>query len=165
MVGYPGQGQKWTDDRWTIALKAYVARGFSYSRTAAMINDEFGTSFSRNAAIGRGSRVGLRGTTNTLIKTPPRAYTRMPRQSPPKPPVLPVETIQMRCAEVIPHNVGLLDLASNGCRFPYGDGPFTFCNHTQFKDSYCEAHFQLCRGAGTSSERAATKVSHQMVST
>lgn len=163
MTGFVGQNLRWNDIQ-SRALRAYVAEGYSYSRIAALINEEFKTSYSRNAAIGHGHRIGL---TNkcTIFRTPPQAYTRAPRVRAPKPPVLPVETIQMRCAEVIPHNIGLLDLASDGCRFPYGDGPFTFCNHTQFKDSYCEAHFQLCRGAGTSSERAATKVSHQMVST
>lgn len=160
MPGYPEQGQKWNDAQ-TMALKAYVAQGYSYSRIAALINAEFKTTYSRNATIGRGSRVGLRGTTKSVITTPRRYQQDLPRKPRvyvKKPPVLPVETIQMRCAEITPQNVVILEL--EGCRYPYGDGPFTFCNHTKFQESsYCEAHFQLCRGAGTSSERAAIKIS------
>ena len=38
----------------------------------------------------------------------------------------------------------LWQLRSDDCRYPYGDGPFTFCGHPSFNgSSYCEAHFRL----------------------
>jgi len=37
------------------------------------------------------------------------------------------------------------ELESRHCRFPYGDGPFTFCGHQKLANtSYCEAHFHYC---------------------
>lgn len=66
------------------------------------------------------------------------------------------ETTELRCAAIEPHHVALADIS--GCRWPYGDGPFTFCNHEIFQGSYCGGHFFLSIGAGTGSERAAHKV-------
>jgi hypothetical protein len=40
----------------------------------------------------------------------------------------------------------LLDLDAEGCRYPFGDGPFTFCNHAQHEGStYCGPHMALSR--------------------
>lgn len=37
------------------------------------------------------------------------------------------------------------ELESRHCRFPYGDGPFTFCGHPKLANtSYCEAHVAYC---------------------
>lgn len=37
------------------------------------------------------------------------------------------------------------ELESRHCRFPYGDGPFTFCGHPKLTNtSYCESHFYYC---------------------
>lgn len=37
------------------------------------------------------------------------------------------------------------ELESRHCRFPYGEGPFTFCGHPKLANtSYCEAHFHYC---------------------
>ena len=37
------------------------------------------------------------------------------------------------------------ELESRHCRFPYGDGPFTFCGHQKLANtSYCEAHVAFC---------------------
>lgn len=73
----------------------------------------------------------------------------------PKPPR---EEIELRCDAIDPLSIPLSDLHANQCRWPYGDGPFTFCGHEIFQGSYCGGHFFLSIGAGTGSERAAHKV-------
>lgn len=49
-------------------------------------------------------------------------------------------------ADIIPHNVALVDLTDHDCRYPYGEGTdITFCGHPkQEKSSYCPAHAALC---------------------
>lgn len=61
--------------------------------------------------------------------------------------VPPAEVIALRCEEIVPLHVTLMDLQPNGCRYPYGDGPFTFCGHPKLIGaSYCLDHFDLCNG-------------------
>lgn len=56
-----------------------------------------------------------------------------------------------RCIEVGPLHLSLADLTQVSCRYPYGDGPFTFCGHAKFAGHpYCEGHYAL-----TSKQRAA----------
>src|SRR5258705_11902599 len=43
------------------ALREYLAKGMSYSEIARAINARFKTAYSRSAAIGRASRMGLAG--------------------------------------------------------------------------------------------------------
>ena len=52
------QSGDWTPEH-SQALREYVARGISFARAAAEINARFGTAYTRNAAIGRGKRMGL----------------------------------------------------------------------------------------------------------
>jgi GcrA cell cycle regulator len=45
---------------------------------------------------------------------------------------------------VVPKHIRLMDLKPNECRFPLGDGPFTFCgNTTKPGESYCPHHGYL----------------------
>ena len=146
---------------WTLeqseALKDFVLSGLSYAKSAAAINNRFGTAYSRNAAIGRANRIGL--AVPVKAKQPPRKRKPQPYKPRDKSrqkyssvakrfyEVLDnVEIGQLRCVEIIPQHVSLADLAENGCRYPYGDGPFTFCNHSQLDGaSYCPSHFVLSR--------------------
>ena len=42
-------------------------------------------------------------------------------------------------------NIDLEDLKNRRCRYPYGDGPFTFCGHpVKEKSPYCEEHHKIC---------------------
>lgn len=132
---------------------------------------------SRNAIIGRVHRLKmpLRGGGTK----PPRAARSTPypweeagkskstyyrsrsaEQLPPKPKIIrpPREETELRCDAIDPLSIPLSDLHANQCRWPYGDGPFTFCGHEIFQGSYCGGHFFLSIGAGTGSERAAHKV-------
>jgi GcrA cell cycle regulator len=52
------QPSNWAPEH-SEALRELVARGMSYSEIADAINAKFGTCYTRNAAIGRGKRMGL----------------------------------------------------------------------------------------------------------
>jgi GcrA cell cycle regulator len=42
-----------------------------------------------------------------------------------------------------PRHVSLIDLQANECRWPYGDGPFTFCGcASEDGNPYCSPHMQ-----------------------
>jgi GcrA cell cycle regulator len=63
------------------------------------------------------------------------------------------EIPRLRCADVDPRHLSLLDLEVSDCRYPYGgdeDGEaITFCGHPRRQgSSYCTAHFHLTRGPG-----------------
>lgn len=53
---------------------------------------------------------------------------------------------KLRCVEVEPRNLKLIDLETSDCRFPYGDSEITFCGHPVIDgSSYCGPHHGLCR--------------------
>jgi len=142
--------------RWTpaqdAALKSLRSRGLSAAGCASEINFEFQTGYSRNAVIGRMKRLGMCEAIR-LVRQRPKAVPKKrhqpykPRPKPEAHKIIPQEIAVLRCAEITPRNVPLTDLASNECRFPYGDGPFTFCGHPASPDQpYCKAHADLCRG-------------------
>jgi GcrA cell cycle regulator len=148
--------QKWTPEQ-DAELKARIADGGSFSEAAAAINGKFGTSYSRNAAIGRGSRLGISAFFTGKRRKPKRTAApkvihktirivranansdRMRYLEAPETDMAP-----LRCVEVIPLGLSLTDLAHNGCRYPYGDGPFTFCGNAQREgSSYCGPHWAI----------------------
>ena len=129
-------------------LKQLVADGVSLSRAAVEINARFHTSYSRNAAIGRASRQkfvcterkvnqharpSVSQSTGKLVALAP-AFRKA--QLPP-----------LRCASVEPLHLSLLELDSEKCHYPFGDGDprdFTFCGHRTWKGfSYCAPHVRL----------------------
>ena len=132
----------WADGH-VEALKIWFSQGLSFAQIAAKINAEFQTTYSRNAAIGKASRLGL----TQVSKPTPRkqreaiTYTRKPRI--PSVPKFTPEEIKIRCAEVVPLNLSLIELGEDLCHWPYGDGPFTFCGHPVHDGSYCLAHQAL----------------------
>jgi GcrA cell cycle regulator len=166
----------WSHDH-SEALRQYLVEGMSYSAIAAAINAKYKTSYSRNATIGRAKRMGLSGP-----KWPKNLSTRRPRRSRREKATglhqarerhvpdyfmrIPVfertKALKLRCVEIVPRHLSLLDLEDGDCRYPYGgdeDGEaITFCGHPrQDESSYCTAHFHLTRGPCTpSSERSDT---------
>jgi|KBSMisStaDraftv2_1062788.scaffolds.fasta_scaffold568164_1 GcrA cell cycle regulator len=139
----------WTPEQDAMLTDLVKTGGEPYSEAAAAINARFKTRFSRNAAIGRGKRIGLATPRKIVIRTtkPAKAQSK-PRPdiqarkaaSGPKPP----PPFVARIADVRPGNVDLVDLAPDGCRWAYGDGPFVFCNHPRVWGlSYCPAHSHL----------------------
>lgn len=50
----------------------------------------------------------------------------------------------MRTAEVEPRHLTLSDLNESTCKWPLGDGPFTFCGHAPLKGlPYCAPHQRI----------------------
>jgi GcrA cell cycle regulator len=163
------QSTNWTEAH-SAALREYLANGMSYAAIAAAINAKFGTAYSRNAAIGRAMRMGLVGASRPrdLPRAPQTGKPRLHRMRErgasqsrrPMPKCEVAEPATLRCAEIDPRHLSLLDLAPGDCRYPYGGDAegeaITFCGHPQHMgSSYCIAHFDLTRGPGTASERAA----------
>jgi GcrA cell cycle regulator len=161
------------------ALREYLAKGMSYSEIADAINAKFKTTYSRSAAIGRAKRMGLGGPDQPkdglkppLSAKPPLLRILRERYTAefmrPMPILERTETVKLRCVEIDPRHLSLVELERSDCRYPYGgdtDGEaITFCGHPRREgSSYCAPHFHLTRGPGTASERAAGTISLRLV--
>lgn len=148
---------KWTPEHDAL-LTRHAADGLlTYSNISGEINAKFGTRYSRNAVLGRAKRLGLliaNPRVNGYPPSEPKAKVRKPATpkpakpaSEPKPrrtPALSPEFSPLRCVEVVPRNIGLLELEPGDCRWPDGNGPFTFCGHPKMAAaSYCRTHLAL----------------------
>jgi GcrA cell cycle regulator len=161
------------------ALREHLALGMTYSAIARAINAKFNTGYSRNAVIGRAKRMGLAGTDRPKDWTPP-----VPRDQQPslrrlrehyaaasrwfEPVLESVELPKLRCVDLEPRHLSLLELDPGDCRYPYGGDEegqaITFCGHPRREDSsYCTAHFHLTRGPGAVPERAVSAASLRIV--
>jgi GcrA cell cycle regulator len=161
------------------ALREYHAKGMSYREIARAINAKFGTGYSRSAALGRGKRIGLAGPDRPDQGPKPAPKAMRPRLRGPRERHAPesrrplpasesVGTVKLRCVDIDPRHLSLVELERGDCRYPYGgdeqDEAITFCGHPQRNgSSYCTAHFHLTRGPGTAAERAAGTVSLRLV--
>jgi GcrA cell cycle regulator len=175
------QSTYWTEEH-CRALREFLESGMSHSRAADAINAKFKTAYSRNAALGRARRMGLAGPDR------PKDQLKDWSESPPSAkaprlhklrgrctfetwrvgPIFETEKVKLRCAEIAPRHLSLIDLERGDCRYPYGGDEegeaITFCGHPQRKGtSYCAAHFYLTRGPGIASEGAAGPVSLRLV--
>lgn len=146
------------------ALREFVTGGMSYRDAANALNARFGTAYSRDAALGRARRMGL-GEPARPGPPPIRAEERVQRPTERlrsaddfrpleffrrRPAFVPVERAPLRCVEVVPRHLALIELGRGDCRFPYGgdqDGEaITFCGRPRRKGaSYCTPHFHLTR--------------------
>lgn len=154
------KGIEWTEEL-TERLKTFYATGISSSQIAAEMN----CGISRNAVIGKVSRMGLvRDNGYGSRGRAPRHQPYKPRPKRSTPFLVPrafnaEEAAELRCVEVEPRHVSLIDLEPTDCRWPYGDGPYTHCGNPQHNgSSYCGPHFYLSVGRGMASERTATRV-------
>ena len=148
------------------ALREYLTQGLTYSEIARAINAKFNTTYTRSAAIGRAKRMGLAVAERTrpLPNTPQpnlhklrEHYALASRWFVPE--FERVETPKLRCVEIDPRHLSLLQLESGDCRYPYGGDEegeaITFCGHPcREESSYCAAHFHLTRGPGAVPEPA-----------
>jgi GcrA cell cycle regulator len=164
------QSFSWAPEH-SAALGEYLAAGLSFSRAADALNARFGTTYTRNAVLGRAKRMKLVGSARPergpKVKISKRAKlprkgregragkpgTTAPIVERPAPP-------KLRCVGVSPRLVALVDLEEGECRYPYGgdrDGEaITFCGHPCFRNSvYCAPHFHLTRAPAIESERPA----------
>ncbi len=152
----------------------------SYSEIAEAINARFKTDYSRSAVLGRAKRLGLGrldpDPSADLPKPPPKAMPWLSKPQErrtaglwrPMPAFERTETVRLRCVEIEPCHLSLVELEDGDCRYPYGGDEeveaITFCGHPQRAgSSYCSAHFDLTRGPGTASERAADTVLLRML--
>lgn len=138
----------WTDERISELTRLYAE---DYS--ASLIADALG-GVSRQAVLAKVHRMGLprrgegRHPTRELNysgqrKTPPNVARKV---GPPPPRVPKADEIKLRCVEIVPRNLSLMDLEKGDCRYPYGDDTITFCGHPKMEgSSYCVPHFHLCR--------------------
>ena len=160
------RGQHWTEEQDDLLRKLYQPTNEG-RLSASQIAAEMACGFTRNAIIGRIHRLGLplRG----QLKRSPRIKRqriesiRMVRANSNSNAIriiesATLESAKLRCAEVEPQNVALVDLSSEGCRYPYGDSPFVFCNHPRIDgQSYCGPHFDLTRVRSRTIDEAVTE--------
>ncbi len=149
---------------WTPEIDAdmlhLAATGTSYSEAALVLNAKYGTAFTRNALIGRASRLGVftprpkrtpeerearrrasEARHNQKRRKERQALGAKPRRVTPRPER---EITVLRRAGIDPLHISLFDLTSKTCRWPYGEGPYTFCGHHPSEGSqYCAPHFHL----------------------
>lgn len=160
------------------ALREHLAKGMSFAEAADAINARYDTAYSRNATIGRAKRMGLAALDR------PKRLSRVPRQphatqlrknaeraveAKPEPPISErPERVKLRCVQIMPRHLVLIELEAGDCRYPYGGDvegeAITFCGHPQREgSSYCLGHFHLTRGPGTASERGGIPVALRLV--
>jgi GcrA cell cycle regulator len=175
------QSSNWAPEH-CQALREYRARGMSYGQIAQALNAKFGTTYTRNAALGRGVRMRLPSSGQPLrrekrfpdIRRPKRPSTTVGTE-----PLLrravegaeaapAVKPVTLRCVGITPRLIPLIELKADDCRYPYGgdkDGePITFCGHPKLPgSSYCGPHFHLTRGDETLPGRAAGPVVLRLV--
>jgi GcrA cell cycle regulator len=152
------------------ALRKYFAMGMSFAEIARAINRKFKTHYSRCAVIGRARRLGLGFTKRLeqLTSIVPKAQSsnlhsmvkshealarwlaRLAHRE---------EMPKLRCAEVEPRGLSLLELKVGDCRYPYGGDEegeaISFCGRPKRKgSSYCDAHFHLTQNPDAVQQRA-----------
>ena len=156
MGGHPNE--IWADEH-AAALVEKLANGTSYAQIAIELNEEFGTNFSRNAACGKGFRLQVTAPKKTKATPEKRKhydrsrYNREYRLSR----RISKEEIIIRCAEIEPRHLTLEQLESDDCRYPFGDGPFTFCGRLIMDGkSYCGEHFKLSTAKERTNSEAVT---------
>jgi GcrA cell cycle regulator len=160
-----GQGEEMQSTDWaeehSKALRELLQSGMSYSRIVDAINAKFKTAYSRNATIGRAKRMGLAGPDRPKDRPKPILSAEAPRlhklgerwpseSRRPMPVCESVEPVKLRCVQIDPRHLWLVDLEPGDCRFPYGGDEegeaITFCGHPRRQGtSYCAAHFCLTR--------------------
>ena len=165
------------------ALREHLAKGMSFSEIAKAINSKFKTAYSRNAALGRARRMGLAGTVTGRTASPsgdqpPRCradWRHSRRPNPGRPSFIGrrrcssgSSRTKLRCVEIEPRHLSLIDLEHGDCRYPYGGDEegeaITFCGHPRRTgSSYCTPHFHLSRNPVPPSERTASTVSLRLV--
>lgn len=143
----------------TEALRGLLTeQGLSSAQAAFVLNERFGTSFTRNSIIGRSHRLGLG------IKDKPKAVKiARPKVSKERVSVAKIvrsngnsnsmrvirsteaaALYELRCIEIVPLNLTFEHIGSNDCRYPYGDSNFLFCGHPKSAgSSYCPGHKAL----------------------
>lgn len=156
----------WTEDRVAL-LKKLWADGLSCSAIANRMGG-----ITRNAVIGKVSRLGLSGRYSKIRQSEGgkrgaktrRKIQKTANLNRPKPirpmsavkrifdaePFVPRSTLEVPASE----RKTLDQINEMDCRFPYGDGPFTFCGRPKVTGiSYCLDHARICLQPPTPARR------------
>lgn len=142
----------WSDERIEQLKLLYALPDLSTTEIAARL----GGGLSRNAVIGKVHRLGLPLRGKPLPKKrsmPPGSFAfkvvrsiRAKRDGTDAPdvPLPEIPQVQMEA-----RHVGLLELQPAECRWPYGQGPFTFCGCAAIAENrpYCWAHTRQAKKA------------------
>lgn len=144
----------WPDDR-EEKLRKLHADGMGYSQIA----DVLGDGITRNAVAGKVNRLGLGNLHPTEARKPRRLRRNAPqkltalfnelaaRDAPLAPKTQPVAPV-MGNEPPVPKHLGIFELSSHTCRWPYNDVPWvTFCGHWPERDRpYCKFHCRMASG-------------------
>lgn len=146
---------------WTPELDDRLRELFAAKHAATEIANTLGLGLTRAAVCGRLHRLGIKRYPDDK---PRLRIVSANGNSPALRVIEPPKSIELpplRCAEVEPRNLSVLDLEANDCRWVMtDDSPFLFCGLPKaFGSSYCADHFKLSVGVGTASEQAATRLS------
>ncbi len=161
------------------ALREYLARGMTFSEIAKAINSKFKTAYSRNATLSRAKRMGL--DRSVRPESLPQAKPQLNRLGELRP-VEPrtskfhwsppafeeAEPLNLRCVEIEPRHLSLIELERRDCRYPYGGDAegeaITFCGHPRRPgSSYCTLHFHLSRNPDAALEHPASTAALKVV--
>lgn len=155
-----------TPGRWSQERDDELRRLNALGTSATQIGLQLGCS--RNAIIGRGTRLGIRwnwraGRETIRITTKmQKAAARAEREAkqalmPPRPPRAPVPVDAPHTGEV----VSIMALTNRSCRYPIGnvgDAGFGFCGaHRDDGQAYCGTHRRLCSSPVPVSTRKAAR--------
>jgi GcrA cell cycle regulator len=144
------------------ALRELIAKGMSFAEAARTINSRFNTSYTRSAAVGRAQRLGLGADDRQQPSMPARPaelhgiVERRPANAMllalpwPIPVFKATVPFKLRCVDIQPRHLSLVELERGDCRYPYGgdaeNEAITFCGHPRRPgSSYCSPHFHLSR--------------------
>jgi GcrA cell cycle regulator len=174
------QSTDWPDQH-SKMLRELHAKGQSYAEIARALNTQFGTAYTRNAALSRGKRMGLVAPAapkparwpeprrmSASAGTGRRSREPAGRPIAPPPPAPAAAPVRLRCVGISPRLLSLDQLEPGDCRYPYGgdrDGdPITFCGHPRQAGScYCTPHFHLTRNPDAAADRPAGPLTLRLV--
>src|SRR5260370_10435523 len=143
------QSTNWAPEH-SEALREYLARGMSYSELGDAINEKSRPAYSRKAAIGRATRMGLGGPDRRKDWPKPPLSAKAPllrklreRFAPefmrPMPIFERAETVKLRCVEIDPRHLSMVALQRGDCRYAYGGDDearaTTVCGHPRREGS------------------------------
>jgi GcrA cell cycle regulator len=120
-----------------VQLRALVDAGKSALQIAQALGG-----ISRNAVIGKCTRMGLRLAGSTGAAKASAARPRTAKQSAPRPRVVMVTPVVV--APPLSRQITLMDLGPSQCKWPSGGGvPYTFCGAPMTHQAYCTYHARM----------------------
>jgi GcrA cell cycle regulator len=133
-------------DFWTSERVDQLTRNWAEGLSGSAIGQLIGAT--RSAVIGKVHRLGLparaprRKDTETAAKPKrPRTQKTRRREDGARKPRAPGGPERASLLEPVSLDIALVDLERGQCKYPHGEGPYTFCGHQVFPgEVYCPAH-------------------------